>query len=58
MKLSTVLLFIVLFLAPDTPQPKFMTLDQTSVNITWTPYRLIDVDYVLEYRLAGTTTLN
>ncbi|XP_045164292.1 neuroglian-like isoform X1 [Mercenaria mercenaria] len=38
---------------PDTPQPKFMTLDQTSVNITWTPYRLIDVSYVLEYRLAG-----
>ena len=39
--------------APDTPQPKFTTLDQTSVNITWTPYRLVDVDYILEYRPTG-----
>ncbi|WAR26154.1 NRG-like protein [Mya arenaria] len=38
---------------PEAPRPKFTTVDQTSVNITWTPYRLIDVDYETEYRPAG-----
>ncbi|XP_052277311.1 neuroglian-like isoform X2 [Dreissena polymorpha] len=38
---------------PDPPKPKFTSVYQTSVNITWSPYRLVDVTYETEYRPAG-----
>ncbi|KAL3853695.1 hypothetical protein ACJMK2_017217, partial [Sinanodonta woodiana] len=39
---------------PNAPNPRYTSLTQTSINITWTPYEFQEVSYQIEYREIGT----